>query len=86
MKALNVSEKEELLKLLGDKAEKFLNIHRVTHRVIIDRSGIKYDLGIALPIYDVEGLGSFEEIKFSDLSKEDKKKLRDLENEIHSEE
>lgn len=83
---LTDEQKEELLKLLGDRAEEFFTIYRRSHRIIIDRSGIKYNLGIASPIYDVANLDDFEIINLKDLSEEDKKRFIVLNNEIVNDE
>lgn len=82
---LTEDKKEELLKLLGDRAEEFLAVHRRTHRIAITQSGLKYDLGAALPIYDIDGLEDFEEVKFSSLPDKNKAELKELENSLYAE-
>jgi|GEM_PF-4162119 len=81
---LNLSDKklEELIKLLGDKADKFLDIKRSTHRVIFCREDVNGLPPGQLACYDSDGTDDFRVMDEKALSKKDQARFASLKKDL----
>lgn len=80
----NLSErkKRELIKLLGDKADKFLEIEDYNYRAHFYRGDIENLPDKAIAVYAMSDLEGFVKLSSEDINPDQKRKLKHIEREM----